>query len=64
MPLMGQFETKFDPTFHENILECLRYLQFIGQEDNDKYLEEYTKPLIWRFIEDQVQYLPKNKRVN
>ena len=54
MPLMGQFETYIDPTFHDNILECLRYLQIIGQEDNGKSLEEYTKSLIWIFIDDQV----------
>ena len=60
---MGRFETEIDLLLHPTIMDCFRYCDLIGENDDRTSLTSYVNNLTCQFIEDQFQFPPNSKRV-
>ena len=60
---MGSFETEIDLIMHDSIRESFRYAKLIGSSNDPSDLQVYSNNLLYRYIEDQLQYFPNSKRV-
>ena len=60
---MGRYATELDLIMHPSLRESLRYAKLIGPSNDPDDLVEYSNKLLYRYIEDQLQYFPNSKRV-
>lgn len=60
---MGHFSTEIDLTMHGSIRECLRNAKLIGEETDRDSLVDYSNRLLYRWIEEQLQYFHTSRRV-
>ena len=60
---MGSFHTEIDLIMHDSICESFCYAKLIGPSNDPSDLQAYSDRLLYRYIEDQLQYFPNSKRV-
>jgi predicted GIY-YIG superfamily endonuclease len=60
---MGQFTTEIDLVLHQSIRESFRYAKLIGPSDDPTDLQSYSDRLLYRWIDNQLQYFPNSRRV-
>jgi hypothetical protein len=60
---MGQFSTEVDLLMHGDIRECFRYAKLIGPSNDEVALQGYSNALLYRWIEEQLQYFPNALRL-
>ena len=55
---MGRFDTYVDITIQRTLCDALCYAKLIGTDNIKKSLKQYSRSLLWRFIEEQLVHLP------
>ena len=55
---MGRFDTYVDITMQRTLYDALCYDKRIGTDNNKESLKQYSRSLLWRFIEEQLVHLP------
>ena len=60
---MGRFTTEIDLILHPTIREALRYGKLIGSSNEPDDLQHYSNQLLYRWIDEQLQYFPNSRRV-
>ena len=58
---LGRFITEIDLIQHESFRESFRYAKFIGIEDDDNSLQQYSNDVFVKFIEEQLIYFPNSR---
>ena len=60
---MGRFSTEIDLILHPTVRDALRYAKLIGSSNETNDLELYSNQLLYRWVEEQLQYFPNSRRV-
>ena len=60
---MGCFSTEIDLILHSSIRESMRYAKLIGPSNEVDDLQRYSNELLYKWIEEQLQYFPNLLRV-
>ena len=60
---LGRFSNEIDLCLQPSFWEAFRVAKLIGPSDEINELQKYSDALLRRFIEDQLVFFPKSKRV-
>ena len=60
---MGQFSTEIDLILQSSIRQSFRYAGLIGPSDDPTNLQSYSDILLYKWIEQELQYFPNSRRV-
>ena len=60
---MGCFDTEIDLTLQPSLREAFRYAMLIGPSNDHNDLERYSNQLLYRWIEEQLQYYAASLRL-
>lgn len=60
---IGYFSTEVDLVLHQNLIEAFRYAKLIGLSKNPDDLQTYSNQLLYKWIEEQLQFTTPSFRV-
>ena len=55
---MGRFDTDVDMTMQITLYDALCYAKLVETDNVKESLKQYSRSLLWRFIEEQLVHFP------